>query len=130
MKPTDEKILEFCRAEEVWVWNDDNAIGLVKGRPSKFLVGEDEPYKIEGWAATFKHFSLKKPVVYEDGKWYTAKHITGKKLMVRYEPSKHHVNVWEHFENGVGNLSEGGFFSTDELTNIRPIPKELWEGEG
>lgn len=117
---TDEKILEFCHAKEVWVWDDDPS-KAAKGKPWRLYVYVDFPFEIIGAKDLLhqcKHFSLEKPQVFEDGAWYTAKLLIGKKICVRYHKATN------YFYCGVQ------FYKNKHLTNIRRIPEELWEGKG
>lgn len=130
----DEQILEFCRAAEeskmVYGWNN-NISEAETGVALCVYPKSRAPFSLRvGIHCThnFKHFSLTKPQVYEDGKWYEATIDTynfanfrkGLKIICLY---KHNLFLT------VNNINNTSSFHEHCLTNIRPIPKELWEGE-
>lgn len=122
---TDEQILEFCHATEGWFWDDDPVMAL-HGTPKRLNLNSYAPFVIKGGCpgtkTGFKHFSLSQPQVYEDKKWYSAKVL---KVLNGY------IKICCHYNSQLNRfICDGIRYSENDLTDIRPIPPELWEGEG
>ncbi len=121
---TDEKILEFCRAGKGWFWDDDpsKAVNKYTGKFHPRANDVRDRYFETACEEVYKNFSLENPQVYEDGVWYAAKVL---KVLNGY------IKICCHYNSQLNRfICDGARYSENALTNIRPIPEEMWEGEG